>query len=130
MDIAEIVFQNENRHRLIEYDLYESCLKRQLFYGCYFLKMLMQQRKGIRTDQIGQGKVGFVKFVEVTMKIATLLVPAAEVISIFLNTTCFLAPFRICGAVIGAVGAAVFVTSLVTMRYSRGLDEHMSDILC
>ena len=32
MDIAEIVFQNENRHRLIEYDLYESCLKRQLFY--------------------------------------------------------------------------------------------------
>ena len=25
-------FQNENRHRLIEYDLYESCLKRQLFY--------------------------------------------------------------------------------------------------
>ena len=32
MDIAELVFQNENRHRLIEYDLYESCLKRQLFY--------------------------------------------------------------------------------------------------
>lgn len=123
-------FQNENRHRLIEYDLYESCLKRQLFYGCYFLKMLMQQRKGIRTDQIGQGKVGFVKFVEVTMKIATLLVPAAEVISILLNTTCFFAPFRICGAVIGALGAAVFVTSLVAMRYSRGLDEHMSDILC
>lgn len=130
MDIAEIVFQNENRHRLIEYDLYESCLKRQLFYGCYFLKMLMQQRKGIRTDQIGQGKVGFVKFVEVTMKIATLLVPAAEVISIPLNTTCFLAPFRICGAVIGALGAAVFMTSVVTMRYSRGLDERMSDILC
>lgn len=92
--------------------------------------MLMQQRKGIRTDQIGQGKVGFVKFVEVTMKIATLLVPAAEVISIPLNTTCFLTPFRICGAVIGALGAAVFVTSVVTMRYSRGLDEHMSDILC
>lgn len=142
-------FQNENRHRLIEYDLYESCLKRQLFYtkwcwaviasalsgqnersypddrkkkgvemiyqvtalvilavfyGCYFLKMLMQQRKGIRTDQIGQGKVGFVKFV--------------EVISILLNTTCFWAPFRICGAVIGALGATVFVTSVVTMRDS------------
>ena len=26
-----LFFQNENRHRLIEYDLYESCLKRQLF---------------------------------------------------------------------------------------------------
>lgn len=89
-----------------------------VFYGCYFMKMLMQQRKGIRTDQIEQGKVGFVKFVEVTMKIATLLVPAAEVISILLNTTCFLPPFRICGAVIGALGAAVFVTSVVTMRDS------------
>ena len=89
-----------------------------VFYGCYFLKMLMQQRKGIRIDHIGQGKVGFVKFVEVTMKIATLLVPAAEVISILLNTTCFLALFRICGAVIGALGAAVFVTSVVTMRDS------------
>lgn len=75
-----------------------------VFYGCYFLKMLMQQRKGIRTDQIGQGKVGFVKFV--------------EVISILLNTTCFWAPFRICGAVIGALGATVFVTSVVTMRDS------------
>ena len=89
-----------------------------VFYGCYFLKMLMQQRKGIRMDHIGQGKVGFVEFVEVTMKIATLLVPAAEVISILLNTTCFLALFRICGAVIGALGAAVFVTSVVTMRDS------------
>ena len=26
-----LFFQNENRHRLNEYDLYESCLKRQLF---------------------------------------------------------------------------------------------------
>lgn len=35
-----------------------------------------------------------------------------------LNTTCFLTPFRICGAVIGALGATVFVTSVVTMRDS------------
>ena len=70
-----------------------------VFYGCYFLKMFVQRKKGIRSDQIGQGKVGFVKFVEVTMKIATLLVPAAEVISILLNTTCFSAPLRICGGV-------------------------------
>ena len=89
-----------------------------VFYGCYFLKMFLQRRKGIQTDQIGQGKVGFVQFIEVTMKIATLLVPAAEVISISLNTTCFSVPLRICGAVIGALGAAVFVTSVVTMRDS------------
>ena len=40
-----------------------------VFYGCYFIKMISQKRKGIQTDQIGKGKVGFVKFIEVTMKI-------------------------------------------------------------
>lgn len=49
--------------------------------------------------------------------------------SILLNTTCFSVSLRICGAVIGALGATVFVTSVVTMRYSRLLDEHISDIL-
>ena len=39
-------------------------------------------------------------------------------ISILLNTTCFSVPLRICGAVIGALGAVVFVTSVVTMRDS------------
>ena len=32
-----------------------------IFYGCYFAKMLAQRRKGIRTDQIGRGKLGMVK---------------------------------------------------------------------
>ena len=49
--------------------------------------------------------------------------------SILLNATCFAVSNRICGAVIGALGATVFVTSVVTMRYSRVLDEHISDIL-
>ena len=49
--------------------------------------------------------------------------------SILLNTTCFAVSLRICGAVIGALGATVFVTSVVTMRYSRVLDEHIFDIL-
>ena len=40
------------------------------FYGCYFAKMLYQRRKGIQTDQIGKSKDGYMKFVEVTMKIA------------------------------------------------------------
>lgn len=44
------------------------------FYGCCFLKMISQKKKGIQTDQIGKGKAGFVKFVEVTMKISAVLV--------------------------------------------------------
>ena len=34
------------------------------FYICYFAKMISQKKQGIDTDQLGKGKVGFVKFIE------------------------------------------------------------------
>lgn len=89
-----------------------------VFYGCYFIKMINQRRRGIQTDQMGKGKVGFVKFVEVTMKIATCLVPAAEAVSIISNTGSFAVPVRIAGVCIGMAGAAVFVISVLTMQDS------------
>ena len=88
------------------------------FYGCYFVKMIHQKKKGIQTDQIGKGKVGFVKFVEVTMKIAAVLVFAVEVISIFLGTSYGPLLFRIIGAVVSMAGTAVFITAVLTMRDS------------
>lgn len=89
-----------------------------VFYGCYFLKMISQRKKGIQTDQIGKGKVGFVKFIEVTMKITTIIVPLAEIISIILNTSVFPLWTRIAGVCIAVIGVAVFITSVVTMRDS------------
>lgn len=86
------------------------------FYGCYFIKMINQHYKGIKTDQIGQGKVGFVKTIEVTMKIATYIVPVVEVVSIIINTTSFAVPVRIIGGCIGFVGVTVFVISVLTMQ--------------
>ncbi|MEY8492285.1 hypothetical protein AALC16_04655 [Lachnospiraceae bacterium 29-91] len=59
------------------------------FYGCYFVKMLRQKKQGIQTDQIGKGKVGFVKFVEVTMKVAAVLVFVAGFVSILCILTSF-----------------------------------------
>lgn len=56
------------------------------FYGCYFGKMLCQKRRGIQTDQLGKGKDGFVKAVEVTMKLAAVLTVAAELVSIVMGT--------------------------------------------
>ena len=49
--------------------------------------MLAQRRKGIQTDQIGKGKTGFVKTIELTMKVATIAIPLAEIVSIALNAT-------------------------------------------
>lgn len=89
-----------------------------VFYGCYFIKMISQRRKGIQTDQIGKGKVGFVKFIEVTMKIITIIVPIAEIISIFVNISALPVWARIAGICIAVIGVAVFITSVVTMRDS------------
>lgn len=86
-----------------------------IFYSCYFIKMLAQKRKGIQTDQIGRGKKGFVKAIEVTMKITTLLVPLAELVSIILNTSPLPITVRWCGAAIALMGDAAFVLSVLTM---------------
>lgn len=88
------------------------------FYGCYFVKMFCQKRKGIQTDQIGKGKTGFMRWVEITMKAAAVLVFAAGVASVFLGTGVDSVPVRAAGAAVSVVGTAVFIASVVTMRDS------------
>lgn len=89
-----------------------------VFYGCYFGKMFMQKKKGIQTDQIGKGKTGFVKMIELTMKVATLLVPIVEVVSISLNISNLPLTVRYVGIVIAALGDIFFVISVWTMKDS------------
>ncbi len=88
------------------------------FYGCYFVKMFHQKRQGIQTDQIGKGKVGFAKFVEITMKIAAVLVFAAGLISILIGTSQGLTAVRVIGAVLSVVGTIIFIAAVWTMRDS------------
>ena len=89
-----------------------------VFYGCYVAKMLSQKRKGIQTDQMGKGKVGLVKLIEVTMKVAAVLVFAAGLVSILMGTSCGPIPVRITGGAVSVVGTAVFICSVLTMRDS------------
>jgi len=88
------------------------------FYGCYFLKMFHQKKQGIQTDQIGKDKIGFVKFVEITMKIAAILVFIAGLVSIFLETGHSLTAIRVMGAIISVGGTVIFIVALWTMRDS------------
>lgn len=88
------------------------------FYGCYFLKMISQRQKGIQTDQIGKGKAGFAKYIEITMKVATYIVPVVEVVSIATNQTIFSTAVRVTGACIAVIGLSVFIISVITMRDS------------
>ena len=88
------------------------------FYGCYFGKMISQKKKGIQTDQIGKGKKGLVRFIEMTLKIATISVPIVEVISICLNIFCLPLWTRYTGAAIAILGDLIFISSVLTMRDS------------
>ena len=56
--------------------------------------------------------------IELTMKVATLSVPAAEIISIYLNTNFLPEWVRYGGLIIAIAGDVVFVTSVLTMRDS------------
>ncbi len=89
-----------------------------VFYGCYLAKMASQRQKGIKTDQIGKGKSGYAKFIEMTMKLATYLVLAVEVVSIALRTAPFCIPVRIAGLFAGSIGVTIFIISVLTMRDS------------
>ncbi len=87
-----------------------------IFYICYFAKMISQRKQGIKTDQLGKGKVGFVKFIEVTLKITTYLLPVIQVISIVLYSGTAHIALRIIGVVITALGVLAFIISVVQMK--------------
>ena len=87
-----------------------------VFYFCYFAKMISQKKQGIKTDQLGKGKEGFVKFIEITLKTATYLLPAIQIISIvFYSGTAHIA-FRLLGVVITIFGVLVFIVSVAQMK--------------
>ncbi len=86
------------------------------FYGCYFVKLFSQKKKGIQTDQIGKGKVGFVKFIEITMKVSAVLVLTVGIYSILTGMSLSPVPVRIIGAAVSIVGTAIFIIAVLTMR--------------
>lgn len=98
-----------------------------VFYGTYFTKLLIQRKQGIKTNLLGKGKRGLVKFIEITLKIVTYIVPVAEVISIcawydfnvYIRSPIIKSNWlRGLGLVFGVSGTAIFIISVITMRDS------------
>lgn len=89
-----------------------------VFYGCYYVKKIAPKKKGIRTTQIGKGKQGVPLYIEVAMGIATFCIVIVEVISIALNWSISPVWVRIAGLIISALGVALFITAMLTMRDS------------
>ena len=89
-----------------------------LFYICYFAKMIGQKRKGIKTDKLGKGKEkdGFTKFIEITLKITTYLLPVLQVVSILLYSGTNHISLRIFGIILTAFGVLSFIVSVLQMK--------------
>ena len=86
------------------------------FYICYFSKMIRQKKQGIHTDQLGKGKEGFLRYIEVTLKITTYLLPILQIISILFYSEGAHWILRVMGVIIEAFGVVVFVISVTEMK--------------
>lgn len=89
-----------------------------VFYGSYFAKKLSQKRKGIRTTQIGVGKAGLSRTVEILMGVASVMVPAMEVAGIIRNRTQSPEWLRMTGVLTAVLGDISFLAGMLTMRDS------------
>lgn len=86
------------------------------FYICYFVKMISQRKKGIQTDQLGKEKVGFVKFIEIALKVTTYALPFIQLISIVFCKENVCVSLKIVGIVITATGVVAFIISVLQMK--------------
>ncbi len=104
-----------------------------VFYICYFAKMIKQKKQGISTDQLGKGKEGLVKVIEVTLKITTYLIPMIEVISIVLYDGTTPIAMRVAGVIVTAFGVIAFVVSVLQMKdnWRAGVQrEEKTSLVC
>ena len=86
------------------------------FYSVYFGKMLLQHKKGIRTNQMATGSLkDRVFYQEAFLKAITVLIVVIEFISIFMVKPAETAVF---GAVLGVSGIVVFFLAVYAMKDS------------
>lgn len=89
------------------------------FYSCYFAKMISQKKKGITTNQLGKGKKGATRFIEIALKITTCLLPVIQICSIFVldkkegNEQLVLG---ITGMILTVTGVIFFILSVLQMK--------------
>lgn len=89
-----------------------------VFYGIYFVKMLAQKRRGIRTLKIRQRKEKSIQTVELLMSIATLGVVIAQLVSILFGWSCLPTNARFTGFCTGMLGDLIFLLSVLCMKDS------------
>lgn len=87
-----------------------------LFYACYFTKMISLKKQGIDTDQLGKDKEGFIKFIEIALKLMTYLTPVIQILSILFSKTEKWTVLHVSGIAVTALGVIAFILSVLQMK--------------
>ena len=89
------------------------------FYGFYIAKIIVQNRKSIKTNQMGMGnKPKKVLYIEKIMSLATVLTMIADVFSIFAAKDFPIVQVRIVGIMLGILAVVFFAAATITMKNS------------
>lgn len=91
-----------------------------IFYVAYFIKLIGQKRRGIKTNQLGHGtKSRRTIIIELQLKIMSMFIVVAMVASVVLDTARFTEQvIRSLGLILFAIGIYLFITAMVTMKDS------------
>lgn len=101
-----------------------------IFYGCYFLKLFSQQRKGIKTDRLGKGSKDFsTRNAEHSLKRTTVAIAVIQICSLFINDPSMSISTNIIVQYIGfgiaCLGIIFFASAISTMgdNWRAGVDK-------
>ena len=86
-----------------------------VFYGFYFYKLWDQTNRGIKTNYLGEDKIGFIRNLELALKAVSIVLPIDEIINIIRDKSWLPDPLRVFGLIIAAAGTGIFILSALTM---------------
>ena len=90
-----------------------------VFYGFYIAKIVVQNKKSIKTNQMGKGnKPKKVLHIEKIMGLATVLTIIAGICSIFAVKDFPIVQVRIVGVMLGILAIIFFASATITMKNS------------
>lgn len=110
-----------NAKEILQMKLYQvtALVILALFYIAYFTKMILQAKKGVKTNQMAKGnKPRKLVIIESLLKMATYCIIPVEVISILYDLRMWKSPASRIGIIIAALGVFIFVMAMNTMRDS------------
>ncbi len=102
-----------------------------LFYSFYFVKILIQGKQSINTNQLGKGnKPKKVLIIERITSVATVAVCVFEIISILMKQHTIKEPF-IAGIIVGFLAVIIFAMATITMKNSWrvGIPEEKTSLV-